>query len=569
MRIWEFDLQLCYAGLLRVGAWTLAAVVFPGFLSGQTVRGTVTERSSGAPGIGAIVILERLAQDSVVERNAVLAHANGSFIVRATAPGTHRLTVRRIGSTPFQSELFQLAAGEERRFDVELDQASPTGSSMMILSGIDVRRATPCRADRNGSRIATLWSDARTALEATEISERDRLVQRTVLRFVREIDVPALTVRTETLTAFDSLDVGEPPRFRSMPADSLSKVGYWRVKDATWTEFYGLDANALLSEAFVRDHCFSLVEGNDSRLGLVGLVFEPIRSRTGIFSPPEVEGTIWLEGQTSALKLVEFDWTKLDADRKLYGGEVHFARVATGPWFVSSWRLRMPQEVLLVGGRGASRHKGIVEEGGIILDESTDGSRVPVTLHGAVRDVNQRGMGGVTVRVLGTKRSTFTSADGRYTLPDVPPGLHFVVASNDSVDLLGARIGQQQVLLDEGSRREVSFRAPRPIEIIRKHCGEQVDLRNRGVLRITLIDSVTARPIPGARIRLAYRDSTRRPALEISQESDVSGAVVFCDVPSGQPLVATDTRNGRTVIEVTMNRGVILGRSVRTVPNQR
>jgi hypothetical protein len=360
----------------------------------------VTERSSGAPGIGAIVILERLAQDSVVERNAVLAHANGSFIVRATAPGTHRLTVRRIGSTPFQSELFLLAAGEERRFDVQLDQASPTGSSMMILSGIDVRRATPCRADRNGSRIATLWSDARTALEATEISERDRLVQRTVLRFVREIDVPALTVRTETLTAFDSLDVGEPPRFRSMPADSLSKVGYWRVKDATWTEFYGLDANALLSEAFVRDHCFSLVEGNDSRLGLVGLVFEPIRSRTGIFSPPEVEGTIWLEGQTSALKLVEFDWTKLDADRKLYGGEVHFARVATGPWFVSSWRLRMPQEVLLVGGRGASRHKGIVEEGGIILDESTDSSRVPVTLHGAVRDVNQRGMGGVTVRVL-------------------------------------------------------------------------------------------------------------------------------------------------------------------------
>ena len=126
------------------------------------------------------------------------------------------------------------------------------------------------------------------------------------------------------------------------------------------------------------------------------------------------------------------------------------------------------------------------------------------------------------------------------------------VAGNDSVDLLGARIGQQQVLLDEGSRREVSFRAPRPIEIIRKHCGDQVNLRNRGVLRLTLIDSVTARPIAGARIRLAYRDSTRRPAFESSQESDASGAVVFCEVPSGQPLVATDTRNSRTVVEVTL-----------------
>jgi len=434
----------------------------------------------------------------------------------------------------------------------------------MILSGIDVRRATPCRTDRNGSRIATLWSDARTALEATEISERDRLVQRTVLRFVREIDVPALTVRTETLTAFDSLDVGEPPRFRSMPADSLSKVGYWRVKDATWTEFYGLDANALLSEAFVRDHCFSLVEGNDSRLGLVGLVFEPIRSRTGIFSPPEVEGTIWLEGQTSALKLVEFDWTKLDADRKLYGGEVHFARVATGPWFVSSWRLRMPQEVLLVGGRGASRHKGIVEEGGIILDESTDSSRVPVTLHGAVRDVNQRGMAGVTVRVLGTKRSTFTSADGRYTLPDVPPGLHFVVASNDSVDLLGARIGQQQVLLDEGSRREVSFRAPRPIEIMRKHCGEQVDVRSRGVLRITLIDSVTARPIAGTSLWLGSRDAARF-SYAARGDTDASGAAVFCEVPAGQPLVlSSTTRTGRILLEISVSRGALVGRLIRT-----
>lgn len=558
-------MRRCNAGLWRVGAWTLAVVVFPGLLAGQTVRGTVTERSSGAVASGAVIVLERIAGDSLLERSAVLTDASGAFVVRATSEGSFVLSIRRIGSIPFRSELFVLTTGEARKFDVQLERVNPTGSPVVTLAEVGIRRATSCRADeKNGSRIATLWSDARTALEATEISERDRLVQRTVVRFMREIDVPSLAVRTETLTAFDSLDIGEPPRFRSMPADSLSRIGYWRVKDATWTEFYGLDANALLSEAFVRDHCFSLIEGNDSRLGLVGLVFEPIRSRTGIFSPPEVEGTIWLEAQTSALKLVEFDWTKLDADRKLYGGEVHFARMATGPWFVSSWRLRMPQEVLLVGGRGASRHKGIVEEGGIILDESTDSSRVPVTLHGTVRDVNQRGMGGVTVRVLGTKRSTVTSADGRYLLPDVPPGLHFVVATNDSVDLLGARVGQQQVLLDEGSRREVSFRAPRSIEIMRKHCGEQVDLRNRGVLRITLIDSVTARPIPGARIRLAYRDSTRRPALEISQESDASGAAVFCEVPTGQPLVVTSQlRASGALLGVTISRGTMIGRVIR------
>jgi len=549
------------------GRWTLLvsalALLLPGVFEGQTVRGTVTERSSGAPGIGAITVLERMAADSVLERIAVLADPNGAFVVRATRAGSYRLAVRRIGAVPFQSEPFVLSMGEVRTLDVQLEPVSPTGLPVTVLSAVGIRRATSCRAnDKNGARIATLWNDARTALEATEISKRDRLVQRRVVRFVREVDVPSLDVRTETLTAFDALDVGGQPHFRSLPGDSLSMVGYWRVKDATWTEFYGLDANALLSEAFVRDHCFSLVEGSDNRLGSVGLVFEPIASRTRQLSPPEVEGTIWLDSKTSALRLVEFDWTKLDADRKLFGGEVQFARAATGPWFVNSWRLRMPQEVLFVGNRGTTRHRGIVEEGGVILEDEADSNRVPVTLHGAVRDVNQRGLAGVVVRVLGTNLSTITERDGRYTLLKVPPGLHFIVASNDSVDAIGARIGQQQVLLDEGSRRNVSFLAPRPIEIIRKHCGERTDVRNRGFLRLTLLDSATTRPIVGARLWLAAKEGT--PVFATRLETDASGAVVFCEVPAGQPLVVTSqTRTGRALLEVTVGRGTIMGRVIR------
>jgi len=132
------------------------------------------------------------------------------------------------------------------------------------------------------------------------------------------------------------------------------------------------------------------------------------------------------------------------------------------------------------------------------------------------------------------------------------------------MDLLGARIGQEQVLLDEGSRREVSFRAPRPIEIMQKHCGEQVDVRSRGVLRITLIDSVTARPISGASLWLTSKNESRL-SYAARSDTDASGAAVFCEVPPGQPLVISSAaRSGRALLEITMNRGSLAGRLIRT-----
>ena len=47
-------------------------------------------------------------------------------------------------------------------------------------------------------------------------------------------------------------------------------------------------------------------------------------------------------------------------------------------------------------------------------------------------------------------------------------------------------------------------------------------------------------------------------------ETDASGAVVFCGVPAGQLLVVTQPRTGRALLELTMSRGTILGRAIRT-----
>ena len=546
----------------------VVAGMVPAAVPAQTVRGTVTDRGAGTAGAGAVVILQRAVSDSTAGERSVLADGTGAFSVVAWGPGTYRLAVRRIGRTPFVSGPLELKEGEVRVIDVQMDPIPQRGLGVAVLGPVNIKRATPCQANAgDGERIATLWDDARTALMASQISARDRLVSRRLVRYMREIDMPSMTVVTERLKAFDSHDIRGDPQFRSLSADSLSVVGYWRVRAGMQIEFYGLDANALLSEAFVRDHCFRLDETPNTGRGLVGLRFEPVKSRMKRNSPADVQGTIWIDAQSSALQSLDFSWTKLRGDLKNVGGEVIFARVDSGPWFVSSWRLRMPREIEVSGSFGSTGRPGLVEEGGIVLEGQIDTTRAPATIDGEVRDGNQRPLEGTVIRVVGTDLRAVTGADGRYVLRGVPPGLQFVVADHASLTELGVRAGEGQVLLDDGVRREVSFSAPSQGEIVSLLCEGQETSRNRATLRVSLVDSTTDRPLPGVRVRLASKDPRQRGAIEMIDETDASGAVVFCGVPADQPLVVTEPgQNGHgaaTLAEVTLRRGAVVGRVVR------
>jgi carboxypeptidase family protein len=546
----------------------LLAGLAPAVLSAQTVRGTVTDRSSGAAGAGAVVILLRDITDSTVGERSVLADGSGVFSIVAWGPGTYRLAVRRIGRVPFLSEPLVLKEGEVRVVDVPMDPIAVRGLGVAVLGPVNIKRATPCQANTSdGERIATLWDDARTALMASEISARDRLVSRRLVRYMREIDMPSMTVVNERLKAFDAHDIPGDPQFRSLSADSLSVLGYWRVRAGMQIEFYGLDASALLSEAFVRDHCFRLEDNPQENHGLVGLRFEPVKSRTKRDSPAEVEGTIWIDALSSALQSLDFSWTKLRGDLKNVGGEVIFARVDSGPWFVSSWRLRMPREIEISGKFGTTGRPGLVEEGGLVLEGEIDTTRVSATINGEVRDGNRRPLEGAVIRIVGTDLRAVTGPDGRYTLRGVPPGLQFVVADHASLTDLGVRAGEGQVLLDDGVRREVSFSAPTQGEIVAVLCEGQETPRNRATVRVALVDSMTERPLGGVRVRLASRDPTQRGAFEMIDETDASGSVVFCGVPADQPLVVTepgaDGIGARTLLEVTPRRGSAIGRVIR------
>lgn len=532
----------------------------------QTVRGIVTDRTSGLPTAGAVVVLERLTADSsVMDSRTVLANRDGTFSVRSSGPGPARLIVRRIGAVPFRSGLLILADGESRVVDVQMDRATLTGSrTASTLGRVHVRQGTPCRSSENGERIATLWDDARTALMSTEVSATEGNPARRLVRYVRELDIPSLKVVAESLTAFDGVDTRSNAAFRSLPGEVLSREGYWHTDRGGAANFYGPDASALLSESFVRDHCFRLNVGADSGGGLIGLAFEPVPARTREYSPTDIVGVVRIDAATSELRRVEFDWTRLRVDTILVGGEVRFTHDSSGRWYVSSWRLRMPREVLLVSGHGVmGRRQSVMEEGGLVLDDLPDSGFVPGTISGVVRDARGKGLAEAVVRVVGADVRAVTDLQGRYVLAGVPPGLHFVNATHASYGDLGIRIGQRQVLIDEGVVRELSFSAP-PQERIRSIlCGPARRPPNTAILRVAIVDSMRATPVSLVRIRLSATRVSRGSDYAATVLTDVDGAAVFCDAPAGVDLILSDSRQpGVTLATFHFRRGDVVGRWV-------
>src|SRR5687767_8968415 len=215
-------------------------------LPAQVVRGRVAEVNQAGPVAGALVSL--LADTGETAIVSVLTSPAGEYAIRATLPGPYRISVKRIGVRRFVSPVFELAAGETRALDVQLDAVAQTLPEVEV-SGLCVNRPRDLR------RVSSLWDEARTALEATEISMRDSLTQTMISRYAGELDPSSLRVLFDWRS--DARVLVEQP-FTSLSGDSLSAIGYWHNLPGDSVEFLAPNARALASNAFIRDHCFGL-----------------------------------------------------------------------------------------------------------------------------------------------------------------------------------------------------------------------------------------------------------------------------------------------------------------------
>jgi len=513
----------------RVAALALGTVVTALTLASsepvgaQVVRGLVTERTTNTPLDGVLLVVLD-PRDSVVVQ--VLSNDGGGYDIRLPGPGIYTLDVKRIGVKRVRLAPFAVGEGETRRLDITLEPMPA------VLSSVNVRGRTSCvRNPQTNARTAALWEDARAALTAAVITRNLTIGNDSVMRYERKLDINTWRVLYESRRKV-SASMDRP--FRSLPAEVLSVGGYVTVNQDGTTDYYAPDADVLLSDTFLADHCFKIEPGTLEHTGYVGLAFQPVPER----KKPDIKGVLWMDGKTAELRTLEFTYTWLPNDIRPvdYGGTVSFFRLPGGRWIVRSWRIRMPEfgyqrmgqrfdgTPISLGRSGTPTVIRVAEEGGAVpLNTLLNQAG---TVHGTVvlDTVSNKPIAGITVALEGTADSTHTAIDGSFELPFIPPGSYTVVLRHPALDSLGIQHLAKTVDVDAGKASALKLRFPSNDELAARMCdGVTVDFARQSIIRFIVLDQATGAPLgktPAVFSRIPIRNE--KPVLDSASSYDVT-----------------------------------------------
>lgn len=327
----------------------------------QVVRGMVLDSLTGAPVRDALVML---IGDDGAPRVRVLSLDAGGYAIAAPVPGRYSLRTKRIGYRAVETPPFDVAAGEVRVHDI----LAPTMRVSLPSVTVNAQRHCVVRPG-DGVPAFQLWEEVRTALDQTSLAQRGNLFQTTARRWARELDTLARFVHTDSTWMLSGMTQNP---FVAVPADHLERVGFIERKSSDTWYFYAPDADVLLSESFLRGHCFRVIDGEH---GLIGLAFEPAKRRR----VADVKGVLWLDSATAELRHLEFSYTTLPwgVPPLRVGGRVEFEQLASGVWIVRRWYVRAPRmgierSYFRFGGsvqfRTRERFVSIIEHGGEVVD---------------------------------------------------------------------------------------------------------------------------------------------------------------------------------------------------------
>lgn len=536
---------------LTVVAALAASFLAPAVLHAQLVRGVVREADTGTP-LGGVVVAIHPAPgrgNPATTLVATLSNAQGEYALTPNDTGFFVVSAKRIGVRQFRSEPIALARGGTLRLDITVE------GLRFSLPVVAVSGATPCRDDRRDrERIAALWEEARAALTASELSLRDRLLRTSMTRYERVLDARSLSVRSETRNTVRGV---AERAFVSWPAESLATHGFARVLPNGMIEYFAPDELVLLSDIFVRDHCFGIAP--QQAADEVGITFEPVRGQR----KADVEGTLWMDGRTFELKRLEYRYTNFPMpvrDRRI-GGEVHFARLASGAWHVSRWHMRVPRVEMQADVTPVAGNRRVVNEipiitaftevGGRAVPDSATPAPSQTVLVGRMVDSAGVALGGGKVSLAGLPFEADVRADGSFRLVQLPAGRHTLLGLHPGYDRLGLFAAEQQLTITEGEESVTLLQAVGTAQILRQLCGYDTVADTVAAVRLVL-PRPTADTTVRRQLHLSWAnprilgDNTRAPivrttTLALDLNVDTAGGVTACGLPPDR-IVSVEER---------------------------
>jgi hypothetical protein len=432
--------------------------------------------------VGGVLLTLRNRTDSVVVQ--ALSAENGSYEIRLPGPGTYSLETKRIGVRHSRLAPFTIGDGETKEIDVSIEPLP------VVLGNVKVTGRTSCvRNPQANAKTAALWEDARAALTASVITKGQAGTD-SVIRFTRKLDVQTWRVLYETRNKV-STSMDRP--FRSLPAEVLSVSGYVTLNQDGSTEYYAPDAEVLLSDTFLQDHCFKIqTPFTPEHFGQIGLAFQPVPER----KKPDIKGVLWLDEKTSELKSLEFTYTWLPYELRPadFGGVVSFFSLPGGKWLVRSWRIRMPEfsfpsilDRSINDRPGTARLSRIAEEGGAVPLGVLIGQAGHVYGTVFTDTISPKPVPGITVALAGTDDSTLTASDGTFDIPFVQPGSYTIILRHPAFDSLGIQHLARSIDVNPGPGTPVDLRLPSSEELGARLCKD-VDFDRQAIIRFMVVD---------------------------------------------------------------------------------
>ena len=513
----------------------------------QPVLGVVVEQGTGTPVPGAMVMLFDDGGDRV---DRMLTNAAGGFDLDARVAGPHYMTVERIGYASLTTDRFVPGSGDAFfRLEVPVEPVA--------LDSLDVEAGRRCEVRPEEGRVtARVWEEVRKALAAEAWTREAALYRYTLLRFERTLDRDARELIADSTEIAPDRDAA----FYSVPVAELADKGFVQAEGDSSTVYFAPDAGALLSDAFLDTHCLSVRDGGDGR---IGLMFQPIPERF----VPDIAGVLWLDAATAELDRLEFFYVNLLRSREIGqpGGEVTFARLPSGAWIVSYWRIRMPR--LEERSPWRIRRVAYREEGGITQAITDARGRTVLdaasaTIFGVVTDSTGTGPPSelVAVEIVGTGQRTTPDDDGAFLFSGLATGRHVLRVQR----VLFSRWGlASPELAVEGEFGEVAYarlRVPSVADALAASCGGAP--RPEGTAAVLgRIIAEDGRPVGGMEVTVRWPAATgyepgplaapQGPAGEpvrlwdsgrdghyatVSTTTDDRGLFLLCDVPDGSRM---------------------------------
>jgi hypothetical protein len=293
----------------------------------QTVTGRIVGDTETEVLRGAVV---SLLDASGTRVRSALTNAQGLFTIRATGPGTYRITAEMIGRKSAESSSFEIGETPVHitltltSAPIELEALVINGESRCALKG------------ELGAATVRVWGEVEKALRAERVTRELQLYQFDITRGSKSYDPNSMLLSDHNTVKMKT--VAHTP-FRSLSAQAMATEGFARQL-GSHVMFYGPDTDVLLSREFQDTHCFSLRRKGEDQ---IGLVFKPVPGR----KVTDIEGVLWLDAETAELQRLEFKYRRVPAGMPVgsYSGFIEFQRLEIGAWIIGRWQLNTPLQV--------------------------------------------------------------------------------------------------------------------------------------------------------------------------------------------------------------------------------